>query len=336
MNTPNDDYDNPWKTCLERYLWDFIMLFCPGLAAEIDWSVEPEFRDQELRQVARDARNGLRRLDKLVRVQLLDGRELFIHIEIQLARQRGFAERMFTCWGRLFDRYACPVVSIAVLADRCPGWRPHSFSCEVGGTRMDFEFDVVKLLDFVPATAGMDGNFFALLAEAHFATMRSKRNPAARLVLKILLTRRVYGSRWGKQRIVDFLNVLDWLMQLPSGQEASYRAFLQDLERRAKMPYVHSMVRESLQQGREEGWQIGLQKGLQEGRLEGRLEGQQAGQREGQLEGRRQMLAEVLASRFGSLPEAVRRQLESASHEQLSRWASRALGAPTLDEVTGA
>lgn len=188
METPNDDYDNPWKAGLDRYIRDFIMLFCPGLAAEIDWSVEPEFRDQELRQVARGATTGLRRLDKLVRVQLRDGRELFIHIEIQLSRQRGFAERMFTCWGRLSDLYACQVVSIAVLADRSRSWRPNAASFDAWGTRVRFEFNAVKLLDFVPAEPGMAANFFALLAEAHFATMRTKRNSAARLVVKTLLT----------------------------------------------------------------------------------------------------------------------------------------------------
>ncbi|XLZ71192.1 DUF4351 domain-containing protein [Massilia sp. SR12] len=323
MDTPNDDYDNPWKAGLERYIWDFIMLFCPGLAAEIDWSVEPEFRDQELRQVTRDAKTGLRRLDKLVRFRLRDGRELFVHIEIQLSRQRGFAERMFTCWGRLVDRYSCPVVSIAVLADRSPSWRPNAVSCDAWGTRMRFEFNVIKLLDFVPTAAGLAANFFAMLAEAHFATMRTKRNPVARLVLKLLLTRRAYSFGWGQQRIVDFLNVLDWLMQLPSEQEGQYRTYLRDLERSMKMPYVHSMVRESRQEGRQEGWQIGLQEGRQEGR------------QEGQLEGRRQMLAEVLTSRFGLLPEPVLQQLHAASHEQLSRWAGRAVGARTLAEVTG-
>lgn len=174
----------------------------------------------------------------------------------------------------------------------------------------------------------MAANFFALLAEAHFATMRTKRNSAARLVVKTLLTRRAYSIGWGQQRIVDFLNVLDWLMQLPSEQEANYRAYLRDLERSMKMPYVHSMVRES----RQEGWQIGRQEGRQEGWQEGRQEGRH----EGQLEGRRQMLAEVLVSRFGALPEPVRLQLQAASHEQLSRWASRALVVPTLAELTGA
>lgn len=92
--------------------------------------------------------------------------------------------------------------------------------------------------------------------------MRTKRDPIARLVCKISLTRRVYALHLDVQRILDFLNVLDWLMQLPPAQEASYRAYLRELERRAKMPYVHSMVRESRQQARLEG--------RQEGRREGR------------------------------------------------------------------
>lgn len=316
MDTPNDDYDNPWKAGLERYIWDFIVLFCPGLAAEIDWSVEPEFRDQELRQVTRDAKCGMRRLDKLVRVQLLGGSELYIHIEVQLSRQRGFAERMFTCWSRLFERYACPVVSIAVLADRCPGWRPCDFSREMWGTRIDFEFTMVKLMEPLPESSEQTANFFALVREAHFATLRTKREPQARLECKILLTKWAYRIGWGEQRILDFLNVLDWLMQMPAAQEFSYRAFLHELEERMKMPYVHSMVREGHQQGRQEGLQEGLQ--------------------EGQLLGGRRMLEDILASRFGPLPDAFRLQLLSASPDELSRWARRALAAQSLAEVTEA
>lgn len=288
------------------------MLFCPGLAAEIDWSVEPEFRDQELRQVSHDARRGTRRLDKLVRVQMQDGSELFIHIEIQLSRQRGFAERMFTCWGRLFDRYACPVVSIAVLADRCPSWRPCDFSLEAWGTRTDFKFTMIKLMDALPGVSEPEANFFALVREAHFATQRTKRDPWARLECKILLTKWAYRLGWDEQRILDFLNVLDWLMQMPAAQELSYRAFLHELEGRMKMPYIHSMVREGRQLGRQEGLQ------------------------EGQLLGGRRMLEDMLVSRFGPLPDTIRLRLLSASPDELSRWAGRALVAHSLAEVTGA
>ncbi|WP_342116206.1 hypothetical protein [Pseudoduganella sp. OTU4001] len=40
-------------------------------------------------------------------------------------------------------------------------------------------------------------------------------------------------------------------------------------------------------------------------------------------------------SRFGAPSEAVRARLESATSDQLTRWAGRALVAQTLDEVTG-
>jgi hypothetical protein len=48
MDTPNDDYDNPWKTGLVRYIREFFAIFCPGLEAAIDWSVEPTFHSSRL------------------------------------------------------------------------------------------------------------------------------------------------------------------------------------------------------------------------------------------------------------------------------------------------
>ncbi len=33
-----DDYDSPWKEILERYFPDFMALFFPHAAAQIDWS----------------------------------------------------------------------------------------------------------------------------------------------------------------------------------------------------------------------------------------------------------------------------------------------------------
>lgn len=59
MKTPNDDYDNPWKAAVERYYREFLAIFCPWLEAAIDWAVNPQFHDQELGKVSRDARPGL-------------------------------------------------------------------------------------------------------------------------------------------------------------------------------------------------------------------------------------------------------------------------------------
>jgi hypothetical protein len=46
---------------------------------------------------------------------------------VQVARQRGFAERMFVCQYRLYDHFRLPVRSIAILGDPSPTWRPARF-----------------------------------------------------------------------------------------------------------------------------------------------------------------------------------------------------------------
>ncbi|MEI6070111.1 MAG: hypothetical protein WCP96_22505 [Methylococcaceae bacterium] len=93
----NDDYDSPWKEAVEHYFPEFMAFYFPEANAGIDWSKEPIFLDQELRAVVQDAELGKRFVDKLVRVTLKNGDEdwIYIHIEVQGARQADFAKRMF-------------------------------------------------------------------------------------------------------------------------------------------------------------------------------------------------------------------------------------------------
>jgi len=333
MKTPNDDYDNPWKMAAERYFREFLAIFHPVLEAAIDWSEEPTFHDQELRQVTRDATTGLRRLDKLVKVRLLDGDDFYIHLEVQLCRERWFGRRMFTYNSRLFDRYGCAVASIAVLADRNPGWRPRGFWCEVWGTRLGAEFFAVKPLDFLLPPVGHEGNFFALVTQAHFATMKTRHDPDRRLAEKIRLVRRIYHQGCPKQRILDFVDVLDWLMQLPESQKASFEAALSELERRLNMPYVNSMVRDAIARGEAIGVERGEQRGLQQGLQKGLQQGMQQGMQQGELLGERKLLMKVLKSRFGPLPGSAMTKIEEATESELSLWAERASVGDSLADV---
>jgi hypothetical protein len=101
--------------------------------------------------VVRDAELGKRFADTLVQVTLQDGQQrwIYIHIEIQGQRDSDFAHRMFTYNYRLFDRYATPIASLAVLADESEGWKPDRYGFEVlGCKRHSLEFPVVKLLDY--------------------------------------------------------------------------------------------------------------------------------------------------------------------------------------------
>jgi hypothetical protein len=133
MTEINDAYDSPWKDVLEAYFQDFMQFFFPDIHAEIDWSRGYEFLDQELSQIVRDADLGKRLADKLVKVWKLNGEETWVllHIEIQNQEESKFNHRMFVYFYRIGDKYDKPIVSLAILGDDNPKWRPKPYETEL-------------------------------------------------------------------------------------------------------------------------------------------------------------------------------------------------------------
>ncbi|MGA9382245.1 MAG: Rpn family recombination-promoting nuclease/putative transposase [Phormidium sp.] len=150
MTNPQTEIDTPWKDILQLYFEEFILFFFPTAHGEIDWARAPEFLDKELQQVVRDAELGRRLADKLVKIYLRNGEEawVLIHVEVQSQEETDFAERMFTYHYRIYDRYKRSVASLAVLGDDRSNWRPNQFGYQLFGCEINFQFPVVKLLDY--------------------------------------------------------------------------------------------------------------------------------------------------------------------------------------------
>ena len=118
--------DSPWKDILEAYFPRFIEFFFPDIFPKIDWERGHEFLDKELQKIAPDAKTGRRTVDKLVKVWLKDGTEIWtvVHVEIQGQQDPDFAKRMYMYNYRLFDKHDKKIVSLAVLTDGSKSWRP--------------------------------------------------------------------------------------------------------------------------------------------------------------------------------------------------------------------
>lgn len=320
-----DAYDSPWKEVLEHALPEFMAFYFPAAYTQIDWVPGHVFKNTELRQVVRDAELGKRFADTLVQVTLKDGEQrwIYIHVEVQGQRDSDFARRMFTYNYRLFDRYARPIASLAVLADEEAGWRPDSYGFEVLGCRHTLEFPIVKLIDYADRTESLEANPnpFALVTAAHLHTRRTKSDPQARYRAKLNLVRSLYRHGWERQRILDLFAVLDWMMRLPNTLEQRLWQDIATIEGETKMPYVTSVERLATQRG--------MQQGREQGREQGRLEGKLEGRLEGKLEG----LERLLVKRFGPLDEATRERLDIATLEHLDRWTDRVLDASTVGAV---
>jgi len=301
------------KRAIEHYFPEFMAFYFPDAHAEIDWSKGYVFLDQELRAVVQDAELGTRVVDRLVRVNVLNGDEnwIYIHVEVQGTKQAEFAERMLVYNYRVYDRYKRPVASLAVLADEHKQWKPTSYGLSVLGCKLTLEFPVAKLTDYENKLDELlaSDNAFGWITAAHILTQQTRKQHQERYEAKLRLVRILYERHWDKQRVIDLFYVVDWLMQLPEWLNSQVWQELETIEEKEKVQYITSVER------------IGIAKGIAKGIATGRVEGES------------RILRRQLERRFGVLPQWASEQLESAKEDELEAWSEAVLTAPTLEAV---
>ena len=288
----SSDYDSPWKEAIEPYFPAFIAFFFPDIHTDIAWDRGYEFLDKELERVVRDATIGRRYADKLVKVFLVDGVEtwLLIHIEIQSSPDPAFPQRMFVYNYRIFDRYEVDVVSLAVCTGAMPAAHVAPYRKARWGCKLTFRFPVVQLQEFGRDWHALEqhANPFAVVVMAHLKAQET-RDGAERKQWKSRLMRGLYERGCTRAEIMTLFRFIDYLLVLPAALEQEFWDELHQFEEEKRMPYVTSVERLGMQKGFEQGLQQGLRQGLQQG----------------QLQTAREMLLEVVAKRFGRVPEDV-------------------------------
>jgi hypothetical protein len=152
------DWDSPWKETLQHFLRAVLAFFFPDLHDAIDWSKGYESLDKEFQQIVADAKAGRGLADKLFKVWRRDGRELWllVHVEVQGRVERRFGRRMFRYNIRCFELYDRRVVSLAILCDDAPDWRPKGFAYGGWGSRTGIRFPTGQAARLRRPGAGVD------------------------------------------------------------------------------------------------------------------------------------------------------------------------------------
>ncbi|MGH9753860.1 MAG: hypothetical protein ACREA2_13855 [Blastocatellia bacterium] len=279
--TAREDYDSPWKEIIERFFERFMAFYFQRAHKLIAWDKDFEFLDKELQKITREAEQGRRTVDKLVRVHLKKGGEMWvlIHIEVQGQRDREFAKRVFVCNCRIFDRYDLPVASLVILSDPHTGWHPDEFGYSVFGSEMKLRFPVVKLLDFGKNESQLrrSDNPFAIVTLAHLKAIETRRSPNARMKAKLELIRLLRERKEMRRDVIDLLRFIDWELILPQNMELELRETLEKEDKEMGKPYVSSWERMAMKQGHIMGT----------------------------VETLRANITEILEIRFGSLPAEI-------------------------------
>ena len=298
--------------CMER--------FDPTFARRIDRSRKVRFRDKELRALLGRSPRPRQHVDLLAEVPLMGvGLDTMLtHVEVQRDKVSRFAQRMLFYHAALVRRFRQPVMSLAILADPDPKWRPNELTSGIDGGGTRFEFPICKLLDFTDAELESDPNPVNLVILAERLTRRHRNDPVARRDGKLRLFLRMaavlMSKGYGEEQQQVLTRVLDWSIPLPEAEEEIFLEQLRQQEGDRPMTYLTTFERHA------------LRKGLEQGRQEGRREGEQDGVRLGWVEA----LKVLVLARFPDWKPAWNRHLESVNDaELLQDWLKLAAASPS-------
>jgi hypothetical protein len=83
--------DSPWKEVCEKKLPLVFDQLYPRVHGELDWSIDYEALDQELRKFAPASKAGGRMADRLIKAFATgSGDPRYFHLEVQGKKERGF------------------------------------------------------------------------------------------------------------------------------------------------------------------------------------------------------------------------------------------------------
>ena len=290
------DHDQIFKTLIEAFFAEFMLLFCPDEAAVIDFS-KVEFLRKEY---FTDTQRGKRRaMDLVVKVHLKSGTQKFvlIHIEFESKRpNRHFARRMYRYYCQLFLRYDTEVVPIAVFTDdaKWKGTLSNKLELSVASkTFVRFEYHMVKLssLNYRNFLESHIPLAFALMAKMDYNRHTQARMKAD--FLRLILGCPIDPAR--KSLLVEFVETY---IPLAGTELTEFEHLIHSEQQYAE---VEKMVTVYEQQGIENG--------------------------------KRNLLLQLLCKKFGELPSELSEQLSKiSSAEQLDQLSLAVLDMESLAE----
>lgn len=300
-------HDQLFKQLLNKFFLEFICLFLPALARYLsDFSIEDgdkelldmfEFKDSNQVDVikkAKDSNGNLR---------------FVVHIEAQGQKHGGFVERMFTYYGKVFEKYYVPVYPIALLSFDTPRLKhPSRFTINFPDMRvLDYRFRSIQLnrLNWQKYKDECNPIAVALLPK-----MRLPQNERhlVKLNCDLVLTRLKLDEE-GIRLLSKFIEVY---LPLNADETEKYEEEFRKLSRAEQediMELYPSWERKALERGLEQGIKQGIG------------------------EGKRQLILSLIQSRFGTVRRPLNMRIAQLSDKQLEEFAVELIRANTLAEI---
>jgi hypothetical protein len=205
-----------WKVIIEEVFPDLLRFIYPDANDEYNMERGFEFLDKELAELnpQPDEEKDSRFADKLVKVYHRNGVEewVLLHVEVQGDTQDrdAFAERMYTYFYRIRDRYPGRLVSaLAIFTGENGNRMPGKYGYEYRGTKLTYEYPTVSILDYSDEELDKSNNPFAQVVVAAKMRLQEGKVPEDELLNnKLLAARKLTEKGFGMEKIRAIFNFL--------------------------------------------------------------------------------------------------------------------------------
>jgi hypothetical protein len=327
---PAVDHDRLFKELLTTFFFEFLDLFFPRLAAQMDRE-SIEFLSQELFPDLLDGAEY--QADILVKARFKGQDACFlIHIEHQSDAPTTFPRRFFRYFSAIFEKHGLPVYPIVVYSHDAPIKRqPGVYKIDFpDGEVLRFRYRLVQL-NRLPWRRFVDSHNPAASALMAKMKLAERDRPKVKAeCLRLMVTLRLDRARM--RLIAGFV---DTYLRLNQAEEERFHREMAGAKWSAKEKQaVVEIVTSWEQRGIEKGLAQGIERGLAQGIERGIERGIEIGRQAGQAEALRAALIDVLGWRFGDLDESLTVRLAAIdSVERLKALTHRALTAGSIQEL---
>ena len=254
------DYDGMWKDAIERFLPRLLERVLPDLYADVDFSIKPEFLENELRDIALLDNNPAVYVDELIRLILKNGGDAWIllHIEIQGPGGDPISGRMFNYMTLIYAHYHRLPVALAILTSRRASEVIGEYSVENHyGTKLSYTYNCFEVYAQDDDKMLQSDNPFDLIFYAVKNTSKNSQRKKYALLLKLV---KILASKgWSEADRRDLFSFIVRTVNLTDTelQQKFVAEITKGEDKMAELTFVEKYFKD---EGRAEGIAIGEQR----------------------------------------------------------------------------
>ncbi len=223
MNNLRIEYDKSWKDVVTHLTEPFIDFFLHDLYLQIDWSFPPEFLEKELHN-AKNIKKSNRIVDKLIKVQLLNGNEqwIFIHLEFQTDASKSIGNRMYEYYQLIRERYGKEIVALVIYTGNAVPKIYDTYFHEYFGTSITYKFNSYIVSQQSEEMLLSNDNPFSLVVLSNLYLLLSKNDNSKRYEFKKKLYELGRNKSYSVDNLAKLLIFVSELVKLPFELEKKF------------------------------------------------------------------------------------------------------------------